>query len=133
MDEEVKLNRDQVRAMLLLKFCEHGNAARATKEICSAIGPSVVSYDTVKVWFLKFKNGDFDMSEKPRSGRPSVLEKTRLLKLIEEDPRRTITELAVELQCDPSTVTRGLHALGKSWKNGQWVRHKLNSDHLNKR
>ncbi|CAD5212506.1 unnamed protein product [Bursaphelenchus okinawaensis] len=64
MVQEIKVKHDHVWAVLLLKFRNPGNATRATKEICSAVGPSVVSYDTTKVWFHKFRNGDFDTSEK---------------------------------------------------------------------
>ena len=32
--------------------------------MCDVIGPSVVSHDTAKTWFGKFKNDAFDLSDK---------------------------------------------------------------------
>ncbi|GBN12204.1 hypothetical protein AVEN_77092-1 [Araneus ventricosus] len=37
--------------------------------MCESLGINTVSYDTVKVWFLKFKAGNFDIEDEPRSGR----------------------------------------------------------------
>ncbi|GBN12198.1 hypothetical protein AVEN_77088-1 [Araneus ventricosus] len=37
--------------------------------MCESLGISTVSYDTVKVWFLKFKAGNFDIEDEPCSGR----------------------------------------------------------------
>ena len=31
-------------------------------------------YGTVKKWFSRFRNGDFNMDDQPRSGRPSAIE-----------------------------------------------------------
>ncbi|KAK6022405.1 hypothetical protein OSTOST_11901, partial [Ostertagia ostertagi] len=60
---------------------------------------------TAKRWFHKFENGDFDLSEKPRSGRPM----------------------------HHDTVAAHLHLLGKSWKYGMWIPHELSGYQLQMR
>ena len=42
----------------------------ATK-MFQSLGFNIVSYDAVKVWFRKFKAGNFDIEDEPRSGRPA--------------------------------------------------------------
>ncbi len=53
-----------------------------------------------------------------------------LLELIEQDPRKSTTELANELSVDQSTVSRQLKALGKQQKTGRWVPHKLSETNI---
>lgn len=66
----------------LYKFRKHSNASDAIKNAYDATGYSSVPYDTEKVWFPNFKNGD--LSDKPRSSRPVAVNDDRLLKLTEE-------------------------------------------------
>lgn len=47
----------QIRLLLLLEFRKHTNANDAAGNICEAIGPSAVSYDSAAVWFRKFRTG----------------------------------------------------------------------------
>ena len=120
MAEEIVLDSKQVRLLLLYEFRKKNSSARdATKNICDAMAPSTVSYDTAKVWFRKFKNGDFDLTDKPRSGRPVEVDQERLLELIEEDPRCDTRELADELQCHYNTVAVHLRSAGKTCKYGR--------------
>ncbi|VDL71403.1 unnamed protein product [Nippostrongylus brasiliensis] len=93
MTEQIILDGKQLRLRLLYEFRKHVNARDAAKNICEAMGPSTVSYDTAKVWSRKFKNDTFDK----RPGRRIVLEEERLLELIEEDSRRDTRSLAEEL------------------------------------
>lgn len=43
-------------------------------------------------WFQKFRNGDFNLEDNERSGRPSILDDDHLRTGIEEDPCLTIGE-----------------------------------------
>jgi hypothetical protein len=52
------------------------------------------------VWvdcFSRFKKGNFELNELPRSGRPMELDVDLLKQLIEEDPRLTVRCLAEQL------------------------------------
>lgn len=40
------------------------------QNMCESLGINAVSYDTIKVWFRKFKAGHFDIEDESRSGRP---------------------------------------------------------------
>lgn len=49
---------------MLYEFREHSSASDANN-IWDAMGPLIVSYNTAKVWFVKFKNGESALNDKP--------------------------------------------------------------------
>ena len=50
---------------------DFGFSAKETHaKLMKTYGDDVISYDTCKVWFAKFKKGDFTFEDAPRSGRP---------------------------------------------------------------
>jgi hypothetical protein len=51
--------------------------------MCTTLGTTVLSYDTVKVWYQKFKNKDYDIQEAEH-----VVD-ARLQELVEEDQYST--------------------------------------------
>ena len=46
------------------------NATEAAEMICAAYGENAVSHATCKKWYKKFRQGDFNFENEPRSGRP---------------------------------------------------------------
>ena len=44
--------------------------------------------------FQKLKNGDFDLSDKPCSGRPPTISDTELQELLDQDSTQTQQQLA---------------------------------------
>jgi len=64
--------------------------------------------------FQKFKNGEFDVEDKERSGRPKVYEDTELEALLDEDSCQTQKELALTLGVTQQTISYRLKSLGIS-------------------
>ncbi|KAG6797814.1 histone-lysine N-methyltransferase SETMAR-like [Apis mellifera caucasica] len=46
----------------------------ACRNLLKVFGESTVSDRTCRRWYEKFETGDFDLSDKPRSGRPSLID-----------------------------------------------------------
>ena len=88
---------------------------------------------TAQNWFKRFKDGNFDLKDTPRSGRPVEFDEERLNQLIHEDPRQTTRELAEIMGCIHSTIERHLRSMGKIQKFGAWVPHALNDNNKNQR
>ena len=63
--------------------------------------------------FRKFKNRDFDLSDKPCSGRLPTISDTELQELLDQDSTQTQQQLAEELDVTQQAISEGLHALGK--------------------
>jgi histone-lysine N-methyltransferase SETMAR len=57
---------------------EKGLSARAAAEICKVEGEGTIGKTAAIKWFKRFEDGDFDFEDKPRSGRPSVLDEEDL-------------------------------------------------------
>ena len=61
--------------VFLRHYSEKGLSARAAvTEICKVEGEGTISETIVIKWVKRFQDGDFDFEDKPRSGRPSVLD-----------------------------------------------------------
>ncbi|GFY62371.1 hypothetical protein TNIN_6801 [Trichonephila inaurata madagascariensis] len=81
--------------------------------MCTALGATVVSYDTVKIWNRKFKNKDQNIQQAEQSGQTSDVEEEHLSELVEEmlciQPRK-------ELDVPLISVSRVLHHINLTYK-----------------
>lgn len=67
-------------------------------------------------WFKKFREGEVNLEDKEGRGRPSLVDDDMLKAMVEANPRKTVRELAQELQVDPATISRHLNTIGKTKK-----------------
>ena len=84
-------------------------------------------------WFSRFKEDSFDISDTPRSGKPSGFNEDRLNTLIHNDPGQCTRELANVIHCDHFTIVLHLHSMGKVQKSGVWIPHALSQNHKTQR
>ena len=75
-------------------------------------------------WFRRFKDGDFSVEDKPRSGQPKKFE-DKELEALEEDQSQTQEELAESLGVIQQTVSVLLRAMEMIQKQGNWMLYKL--------
>jgi len=83
-------------------------------------------------WFRRFKDGDFSVEGKPRSGQPKKFEDKELEGLLEEDQSQTQEELAESLEITQQAVSVRLRAMGMIQK-GNWVPYELKSRDVERR
>ena len=124
-DTEINISRREIRVLLLHEFRLGHKATEAANKICSTMGQGVLSIRTAQHWFDRFRNGNYELDDQPRSGRPLEVDKDLLKQFIEQDPRVTTRCLAEQLGCSHVTVERYLNDLGKTWKYGVWIPHEL--------
>ena len=115
----------KIRASLLYEFKRGAKATEAAERIRHAFGGECVSDRVAQQWFQRFRGGDEDLEEKPRSGRPLAFDDETLRNIIEVDSRKTCKDVARELNCDEATVRKRLHELGFTKKLDKWVPHRL--------
>ena len=77
-----------------------------------------------KEWLRHFKDKDFSIEDKPRSG-PKKFEDKELEALLEEDQSQTQEELAESLGITQQTVFVRLKSMGMIQKQGNWVPYEL--------
>jgi histone-lysine N-methyltransferase SETMAR len=130
LELELKISRRDLRVLLLHEFRLGHKATEATSNICSTMGKDVLSIRTAQHCFNRFKNGNLELDDLPRSGRPLEVDLDVLKQLIEEDPRLATRSLAERLGCVHATVKTHLNELGKTWKYGVWIAHELSPHQL---
>ena len=96
-------------------------------------GEGVIGESTAKKWFAKFKNGNFDIDDTPRSGRLSEFDKDHLKALLKEESRQRSRELAEKINCNQKTILNHLHSMGFAEKLGVWVPHELSENNKENR
>lgn len=118
---------------MLFCFKLKKNAAEATEMINLAWGDNSVGASTVRRWFTKFRDGNFNLEDDPRPGPEKQFEDEELQALLDENPCQTQKELAEQLEVTQVAISNRLHALGKIQKEGKWVPHELSEENKNRR
>ncbi|GBP58490.1 Protein arginine N-methyltransferase 7 [Eumeta japonica] len=90
----------------------------AEVKLIEANNEAALSERTCK-WFQKFKNSDFDKSDKDRSGRPKIYKDAELEELLEEASSQTQKEVAFTLEVTQHAVSHRLKSLGMIHKQGR--------------
>lgn len=90
-------DKQHIRHCILFAFQLKKNAAKATEMICTVLGEGAVTYKTWKKWYQKFRNGDFDLTDKERMGAPTKFADEKLEQLLRENSAQTQDELAAQL------------------------------------
>jgi len=88
-------------------------------------GDTALIDKSCREWFRRFKDGDFSIENKPRSGQPKKFEDKKLEALFEEDQSQTQEELVESLGITQQAVSVRLRAMGMIQKQGNWVPYEL--------
>ena len=106
---------------MLHEYHSKKNAVQATQSICFAYRDSVLDARTCQNWFARFRSGKFHLNDQDQSGRPAEADDGKLEKILEEDPRKSTREHAIEHAVSQTTVCNRLKRVGKNsegWKMG---------------
>jgi len=76
-------NKRHLRELLIYFFNLKKSAAH--RLLVEAYGDAALSERSCHEWFQKFKNGEFDVEDNERSGRPKVYKDAELEALLDED------------------------------------------------
>lgn len=114
-------SKDHFREALLFCFNLKKSAAASHRWLVEAYGEEVPSESTCRDWFRRFKDGDFEVKDKHRSGQPRKFSDEDVKKLLDENPSRTLTELAELLNVSMATVSKRLKTMDIVQKDGSWV------------
>lgn len=129
----MEISKREKRVLILHEYKLGIKPKRAYEKICESMGQGTVSLRMVKDWFNKFTNNDFDLNDKPHQGRPQIVDRDRCIQLIEEDPKLSSREIAIELKCSHMEIFNILKELGLKYKHGVFVPHSLSQNQKNVR
>ena len=85
-------NKPHLRELLIYFFNLKKFAAEAHRLLVERCGETALSERSCREWFQKFKNGEFDIDDKERSGRPKVYKDAELEALLNQDSCQTQKE-----------------------------------------
>ena len=63
-------NKEEMRYILQYHSDKDDNASQACEQICGVYGKGTVSKLAARKWFVRFRSGNFDVKDEPRSDRP---------------------------------------------------------------
>ena len=63
----------RLRHCILYEYQQDRDSTEATQNLKNVFGEDAVCDRTCRIWYEKFKLGDFDISDKSRFGRPSLV------------------------------------------------------------
>ena len=113
--------KQHLREVMLSNFIQKKTAAETYRFLLQIYGEQ----NTCEYWFWRFKNNDFDVSDKERVGAPNKFEDEKLEALLSEDPCQTEEELALTLEVTQENVSKRLKKMGMAPQLSYWVPHEL--------
>ncbi|XP_076764836.1 histone-lysine N-methyltransferase SETMAR-like [Xylocopa sonorina] len=126
-------NKQHFRHILLFYFRKGKNAVQARKKLTDVYGEGVLTVRQCQNWFAKFRSGNFDVEDAPRSGRPVEADKDAIKALVDANRRITTREIGERLNLSNSTVYGHLKGMGLTSKLDVWVPHVLTERNLCRR
>ena len=88
------------------------------RRLVNVYGPEAIDVSTVRRWVRRFRSGDRDVSDKPRSGRPCTAtipeNEVHLDELIHANRRVTVNEMRAELDVGIGALETMFSSLGYS-------------------
>ncbi|GFW13806.1 histone-lysine N-methyltransferase SETMAR [Trichonephila clavipes] len=114
----------------LVSKLQNFRCVQARKKLTDAYGERVLTVHQCQNWFAKFRSGNFDVEDAPRSGRLVEADKDAIKALVDANWRITTREIGLRLNLSNSTVYDYLKGLGLSSKLDVWVPHVLTERHL---
>ena len=79
-------------------------------------GEDAINNRTAHEWLAKFKSGNFDLNDTPRSSQLTDFHKKHLNALWKENPCQTTQELAEKINYDQKTICRHLASMDEAQK-----------------
>lgn len=123
----------EIRVLLKHYWKQEFSARAAAAKICEVEGEGTVTHATAAKWFQRFTNGETDLSDKLRSGRPAVLENEALLEARQQIPGSSSRELAADLGVSHPTVLSHLHELGAVQNRPRQIPYELSPQQIQQR
>ena len=83
-------NNRHLRGVLIFFFHSKKTVAEAHRELQKVYGDAALGETTCRDWFHRFKDGDFDVDDRPREGRPKTFEDADVIYYELLKPKETI-------------------------------------------
>lgn len=116
-----KLSSIWLRHILHFEWKSGLSPKDTTKNINRAYGERTMSLRCASSWFTRFADGDENLEDRPRQGRPVKVDYDGIIQRFKEAPMSRSGDLAKEFNTDHSVVCNILKKNGYQWKKDRWV------------
>ena len=114
----------ELRELLIYFFNLEKSAAEAHRLFVERYGEAALSERSYREWFQKFKNGEFDIEDKGRSGTPKVYEDAELEALLDQNSCQNFNDdgavkshlIQFTADKDQKSYERGIMKLPGRWQ-----------------
>jgi len=124
------ISKETIRYILQFFFDKDENASQTAENVNNVYGPDTVTANHAQFWFRRFRSGNLDVKDAPRSGRPIVENGDKIIKIVESDHHVSTVSIAQELNITQKTVWNHLNKAGYKKKLDVWVPHELMQKNL---
>jgi len=122
----MEINKEKIRYILQYHYDKgYKNAAQTCEKICTIYGEDTLSKSAARKWFARFRAGNFDVKDEPRSGRSITEKSDEIIVKVERDKYMSTVEIARKLGIDHKTVLNHLHKARYKKKLDVWMAHEL--------
>lgn len=127
------LSARDFRVLMLYDFRSHLTAMASHQRISAAFPDGHPSYSTVRYWFSRFSQGQLNLDDSERPGRPATATTddnvAAVKQLVEDNPRITYEMIAGVLGIGNSAIHSILHdSLGLKKVEAKFVPHQLTAE-----
>lgn len=99
------------------------------EKICEVFGDDTLVLRTVQLWYKRFDEGNFELEDRKRSGRPIKINNEDIVRMLTKQPSLSAQDIAEYINCGKKMVRRHLHLLEYVSKLNKWVPHELIENH----
>ena len=123
----MEIKKKELRNTMYYCWKRNMNGLNMSKEINEALGECTVNKRTCQRWIKKFKQGNFILDDKNRSGRPSIDVDFdgAIIDYLKTYPRASSVEIAAAMGHSQSTIWKYLKKIGLRNVCCKWVPHAL--------
>ena len=114
-----------IQHITLCEFENNENATEIAKKICNIDGQGIIIDCQVRNWFSKFYSGKASLTDEPRPGFSSNLNKDALRELMDCNLCKSTQELALDLHTYQIYYLLPVKKIEKMSKLDVWVLHTL--------
>lgn len=104
-------NKEHLRHIMLYYYRKGKNASQTCEKIRAVYGTDAVDDSTCRKWFRKFREGNFDVKDASRAGRPITADVDKIKTMIDNNHNMTTREIGQALNITATTVSRHLRKL----------------------
>ncbi|GFS68996.1 histone-lysine N-methyltransferase SETMAR [Trichonephila clavipes] len=117
--------KEKIQFILQFFFDKGKNVSQVAEIVNGVYGADTVTANYVQFWFCRFRSGNFDVKDAPRTGKPVVENVDKITEIIDVDRHVSSRSTAQELKIDHKMVLNHSRKIGFKKKLDVWVRNQL--------